>query len=136
MRTLTVAMCVVAAIAVGPALAQQPTPNQNLQNEADKGVKTHNSGASGYVGDQEKTGAAAHPPGKPGRATSSATGVGTAPSAQNSGAGISGAPGNKNGPAAQTGTVGSASQNLSVQEQDSSNVKGLPGNKSGPPAKR
>jgi hypothetical protein len=58
----------------------------------------------------------------------------TAPSAQNSGAGISGAPGNKNGPAA--GTVGSSSQNTSVQQQDPANIKGLPGNKSGPPAKR
>jgi hypothetical protein len=27
-------------------------------------------------------------------------------------------------------------QNMSTQQQDSSNVKGLPGNKSGPPAKR
>ncbi|WP_409362824.1 hypothetical protein [Bradyrhizobium diazoefficiens] len=63
-------------------------------------------------------------------------GVATSPSAQNSGAGIAGAPGNKNGPPAHTGTVGSNSQNKSVQEQDPSNVKGLPGNKSGPPAKR
>jgi hypothetical protein len=133
MRTLTVAMFVVAAIAVGPAMAQQSMPNQNLQNEADKGVKTENSGASGFVADQEKPGAAAHPPGQPDRATS-AIGAGAAPSAPNSGAGIGGAPGNKNGPPA--GTVGSSSSNLSVQQQDSSNVKGLPGNKSGPPAKR
>ncbi len=39
-------------------------------------------------------------------------------------------------PAPEKGTVGSASQNLPVQQQDSSNVKGLPGNKSGPTAKR
>ena len=40
MRILTVAMFVVAAIAVGPAMAQQSMPNQNPHNEADKGVKT------------------------------------------------------------------------------------------------
>ena len=135
MRTLTATMFVVAAIAIGPAMAQQSTPNQSLQNEADKGLKTQNSGASGFVADQDKPGAAAHPPGQPDRATS-ATGAGAAPSSQNSGAGIAGAPGNKNGPAARQGTVGSSSGNLSVQEQDSSNIKGLPGNKSGPPAKR
>ena len=135
MRILTVAMFVVAAIAVGPAMAQQSMPNQNPHNEADKGVKTENSGASGFVADQEKPGAAAHAPGQPDRATS-AIGAGAAPSAQNSGAGISGAAGNKNCPPAGQGTVGSSSSNLSVQEQDSSNVKGLPGNKSGPPAKR
>ncbi len=116
-------------------MAQQSMPKQNLQNEADKGVKTQNSGASGFVTDQEKPGAAAHPPGRPDHATS-AIGAGAAPSAQNSGAGIAGAPGNKNGPPARQGTVGSNSSNLSVQEQDFSNVKGLPGNKSGPPAKR
>ncbi|MGY0569688.1 hypothetical protein ACTGJ9_000270 [Bradyrhizobium sp. RDM12] len=71
-------------------------------------------------------------PGGPARAESGSA----ATSAQNSGAGIAGAPGNKNGPPAGTGTVGSASQNQSVQEQDPANVKGLPGNKSGPPAKR
>src|ERR1700710_353237 len=81
------------------------------QQPANQGTNTQNSGPS--------AGAAA-----------------TAPSAQNSGAGISGAPGNKNGPSARDGTVGSNSQNTSVQEQDSANVKGLPGNKSGPPAKR
>ena len=83
MRILTVAMFVVAAIAVGPAMAQQSMPNQNPHNEADKGVKTENSGASGFVADQEKPGAAAHAPGQPDRATS-AIGAGAAPSAQNS----------------------------------------------------
>ncbi|RXT53688.1 hypothetical protein [Bradyrhizobium betae] len=72
----------------------------------------------------------------PGDRTTTTGGVATSPSAQNSGAGIAGAPGNKNGPPARTGTVGSSSQNQSVQEQDPSNIKGLPGNKSGPPAKR
>ena len=44
---------------------QQMTPNQQMQNEADKGVKTRNSGESGYVADQEKPGASAQPPGRP-----------------------------------------------------------------------
>lgn len=58
---------------------------QNLQNEADKGVKTENSGASGFVGEQEKPGAAARPPGEPNHANRAGD-VSTAPSAQNSGA--------------------------------------------------
>lgn len=41
-------------------------PNEQMQREADKGVKTRNSGESGYVADQEKPGASAHPPGQPG----------------------------------------------------------------------
>ena len=44
MRTLTAGMFVVAAIAVGPAIAQQSMPKR-LQKEADKSVKTQNSGA-------------------------------------------------------------------------------------------
>lgn len=134
MQTTMVAVILAVPLMAGPALAQQTAPNHNVQTEADKGIKTQNSGASGYVGEQEKPGAAAHAPGEPNRADSTNSAA-AAPSAQNSGAGIAGAPGNKNGPSPQ-GTVGSASPNLSVQEQDSSNVKGLPGNKSGPPAKR
>lgn len=99
MRITMAAILMTVPLMAGPAIAQQTTPNPNVQSEADKGIAT-------------------------------------APSAQNSGAGIAGAPGNKSGPPAQKGTVGSSSQNLSVQEQDPSNVKGLPGNKSGPPAKR
>jgi hypothetical protein len=113
-----------------PAMAQTSTSS----SQADKGIKTQNSGASGYVGEQERPGSAAHLPGDPNRAENTGRAA-TAPSAQNSGAGIAGAPGNKNGPTPRQGTVGSASQNLPVQEQDSSNIKGLPGNKSGPPAK-
>jgi hypothetical protein len=41
-------------------------PNEQMQREADKGAKTRNSGASGYVADQDKPGASAHPPGQPG----------------------------------------------------------------------
>lgn len=124
------AALVASALATGPVLAQQTAPNQNLQNEADKGIKTHNSGASGNVGSQETPGAAAHPPGQP-----AAGGAATATSSQNSGAGISGAPGSKSGPPPGQGTVGTAGSS-SVQQQDPANVKGLPGNKSGPPAKR
>lgn len=135
MRRLTLAALLVIAGAAGPAIAQQAAPSPGLQNEADKGIKTQNSGASGYVGDQDKPGSAAHMPGDADRADRTG-GVSAAPSAQNSGAGIGGSPGGKNGPASQQGTVGSASQNLSVQEPDPANAKGLPGSKSGPPAKR
>ncbi|MBV9460643.1 MAG: hypothetical protein JO141_24470 [Bradyrhizobium sp.] len=41
-------------------------PNEQMQREAEKGVKTRNSGESGYVADQEKPGGSAHPPGQPG----------------------------------------------------------------------
>lgn len=135
MRIPTLIALVVTATAFGfSAAAQQPIPGQNRQSEADKGAKTQNSGASGYVGDQERPGAAAHPPGEPGTTTGASSA--TAPSASNSGTGISGSPGNKNGPAAQKGTVGSSQPNLPVQEQDPSNIKGLPGGKSGAAAKQ
>ncbi|MCC8957230.1 hypothetical protein H8B02_28490 [Bradyrhizobium sp. Pear77] len=134
MRISTLTALVAVAAFGYPAAAQQASPGQNLQSEADKGAKTQNSGASGYVGDQERPGAAAHPPGEPGVTTGASST--TAPSAQNSGTGISGSPGNKNGAAAQKGTVGSSQQNLSVQEQDPSNIKGLPGGKSGAATKQ
>jgi hypothetical protein len=55
-----------------PSTAQQKmTPYQQMQNEADKGVKTRNSGDSGYVADEQKPGASAQPPGRP--ATNQAT---------------------------------------------------------------
>lgn len=129
MRTTMAAILLAVPLISGPAIAQ----NQNVQNEADKGIKTQNSGASGYVADQDKPGAAST---MPGDRTNNSSSVATSPSAQNSGAGIAGAPGNKNGPPAQKGTVGANSQNSTVQQQDPSNIKGLPGNKSGPPAKR
>jgi cellobiose-specific phosphotransferase system component IIA len=37
--------------------------NDQMQRDADKGIKTRNSGESGYVADQDKPGASAHPPG-------------------------------------------------------------------------
>src|SRR5215475_15278564 len=40
-------------------------PDEQMQREADKGAKTRNSGESGYVADQDKPGASAHPPGRP-----------------------------------------------------------------------
>ncbi|MCW2220740.1 hypothetical protein JEY40_33475 [Bradyrhizobium japonicum] len=126
MRRIALAAIVV-AVGLPPVAAQQTSPN--MQNEADKGIKTQNSGASGYVGEQDRPGSAAQMPGSSsGRADSTTT----APSAQNSGTGIAGAPGSTSGPSPK-GTVG---QNTTTQQQDSSNIKGLPGNKSGPPAKR
>ena len=40
-------------------------PDQQMQREADKGAKTRNSGESGYVAEEDKPGASAHPPGRP-----------------------------------------------------------------------
>src|SRR5258705_11268922 len=51
-----------------PAQAQQstgPSSQQQMQDEADKGIKTRNSGESGYVGEQERPGASSHVPGQP-----------------------------------------------------------------------
>ena len=148
MRTPTFAALVALGMTAAlPTMAQQQTaPDQKVQDEADKGAKTRNSGASGYVADQEKPGASAHPPGEPlstGQAetgSAGSTAARSAPSAQNSGAGIPGVPGNESGPAVKPGTVGSSStmnqENPTVRQQDPSNIQGLPGNKSGPPAKQ
>jgi hypothetical protein len=68
-----------------PALGQQqtggqqqmaPSPATQTNKDADKGVKTRNSGESGYVGDQEKPGSSDRPPGRP-DATTGATTPGT-----------------------------------------------------------
>jgi hypothetical protein len=84
MRTTMVAMLVASGTIIAlPALAQQqqqPAPSPQMQEEADKGAKTRQSGESGYVGEQEKPGAAARPPGKTDTApptTGSATGTST-----------------------------------------------------------
>jgi hypothetical protein len=82
MRTRMVAMLVASGTMITlPALAQQqqPAPNPQMQEEADKGAKTRQSGESGYVGEQEKPGAAARPPGKTDvpPTTGSATGTST-----------------------------------------------------------
>ena len=83
MRTSMVAMLVASGTIIAlPALAQQQqtAPNPQMQEEADKGAKTRQSGESGYVGEQEKPGASARPPGKTDFApptTGSATGTST-----------------------------------------------------------
>ena len=82
MRTSSLAMVVALGSVIGPpVLAQQQTvPNPQMQEEADKGAKTRQSGESGYVGEQEKPGASARPPGKTDIApptTGSATGTST-----------------------------------------------------------
>ena len=46
-----------------PTLAQQSN-QQPMQDEADKGIKTRNSGESGFVGELEKPGASSHVPGQ------------------------------------------------------------------------
>jgi hypothetical protein len=89
MRTSILATIVVAGSAIAfPATAQQQQsapseqtgeqihrdadkglktsePDEQMQRDADKGAKTRNSGESGYVADQDKPGASAHPPGRP-----------------------------------------------------------------------
>src|SRR5215813_5764729 len=50
--------------------------DEQMQRDADKGAKTRNSGESGYVADQDKPGASAHPPGEP--LSDQTTGTGTA----------------------------------------------------------
>jgi hypothetical protein len=84
MRTSIFAIAVAIGATIAPqthaqqstAPSQQMQPNQKVQDEADKGVKTRNSGESGFVADQEKPGAAAHPPGQPDKST---TGTSSAP---------------------------------------------------------
>ena len=64
MRTTMVAMLVASGTMITlPALAQQqqPVPNPQMQEEADKGAKTRQSGESGYVGEQKRPGASARP---------------------------------------------------------------------------
>jgi hypothetical protein len=85
MRTSILATTAAFGIAIAaPALAQQSTaPGQQqmqsdkqMQEEADKGIKTRDSGESGFVGQQETPGASAHPPGRPDPSSSQTTGSG------------------------------------------------------------
>jgi hypothetical protein len=85
MRTSILATTAAFGIALaGPAQAQQSTaPGQQqiqsdkqMQEEADKGIKTRNSGESGFVGQQESPGASAHPPGRPDAGGNQTTGSG------------------------------------------------------------
>ena len=83
MRSTNLAMLLILGSAVTtPVMAQQqPTgPNQKTQEEADKGVKTRNSGESGLVSDQEKPGSTARPPGQPPGETKSGGGAGSSES--------------------------------------------------------
>jgi len=85
MRISILTMTTAIGIAIAaPALAQQSTaPGQQriqsdkqMQEEADKGIKTRDSGESGFVGQQERSGASAHPPGRPDSSSSQTTGSG------------------------------------------------------------
>ncbi|MDI4232280.1 MULTISPECIES: hypothetical protein [unclassified Bradyrhizobium] len=90
MRTSIFALLVALGTTIGmPATAQQQQQsapnNPQMQDEADKGVKTRNSGESGYVADQEKPGASPTAPGRPNSQTTG-SGAGTeAPTGPGSG---------------------------------------------------
>ena len=83
MRTSILATTAAIGMAIAaPAQAQQSTaPGQQqiqsdkqMQKEADKGIKTRDSGASGFVGQQQTPAASAHPPGRPDPSGSQTTG--------------------------------------------------------------
>ena len=59
-----------------------------MRDETDKGIKTRNSGESGYVGEQEKPGASSHAAGQPdtkSNQTTTSTGSGTSSTVGKSG---------------------------------------------------
>jgi hypothetical protein len=98
MRTSILAATAAIGMAIAaPAQAQQSTaPGQQqiqsdkqMQDEADKGIKTRDSGASGFVGQQQTPAASAHPPGRPDPSGSQTTG---------SSAGTAGGQGSETGP--------------------------------------
>ncbi|WP_377827388.1 hypothetical protein ACFKHW_20670 [Bradyrhizobium lupini] len=70
MRKLSLAFVAALPLISIPAAAQQTGAtsqagvDKNVQTEADKGIKTRNSGESGYVANQDKPGAASHAPGE------------------------------------------------------------------------
>lgn len=81
MRCLSVALLVALPVMSIPAAAQQQTGAtsqsgvaQNVQTEADKGIKTRNSGESGYVGNQDRPDAASHAPGESTNTSGATTG--------------------------------------------------------------
>jgi hypothetical protein len=83
MRTSILATTAAIGMAIAaPAQAQQSTaPGQQqiqsdkqMQEEANKGIKTRDSGESGFVGQHESSGASAHPPGRPDPSGSQTTG--------------------------------------------------------------
>lgn len=57
---LSILAVLLATGALGPVTAQQAAPSPNAQGEADKGIITKNSGAAGYVSEQDKASSAAH----------------------------------------------------------------------------
>jgi uncharacterized protein HemX len=82
MRTSIFALLVALGTAVAiPAMAQQQQQsapnNPQMQDEADKGLKTRNSGESGYVADQDKPGASANAPGRPNSSQTTGSSSGT-----------------------------------------------------------
>jgi hypothetical protein len=84
MQISVLAMIIAFGTTTAPALAQQSgepsqkmQPGQQMQDDADKGIKTRNSGESGYVSDQEKPGASAHAPGQPPDSNSNQTTMGS-----------------------------------------------------------
>jgi hypothetical protein len=85
MRSSILVMTVAFGIAAAaPAMAQQPTAtgqqkqsDKQMQEEADKGIKTRDSGESGFVGQQERPGASVHPPGRPNSQTTTGSGADT-----------------------------------------------------------
>jgi hypothetical protein len=86
MRTSILATAAAIGVAIAaPAQAQQSTaPGQQMQSdkqmqeEANKGIKTRDSGESGFVGQQQTPAASAHPPGRPDPSnTTTGAGAGT-----------------------------------------------------------
>ena len=85
MRTSILAIMIAFGVPIAvPAQAQQSTTpdqqqmqsNKQMQEEANKGIKTRDSGESGFVGEQEKPGSAAHAPGQPNQSNQTTTGTG------------------------------------------------------------
>ena len=115
MRTSILAVIVAfGTTMVVPALAQQQTgPSQ--QEDADKGVKTRNSGESGYVSEQEKPGASSHAPGQPDTKSNQTT-TGTSSGTQDSGiAGDVKVREQEQKPASTTGTITGTSSGQSSE---------------------
>ena len=83
MRYLSAALLLALPIMPIATKAQQTGPTlqsgaaQNVQTEADKGIKTRNSGESGYVGNQDRPGAASHAPGETTSTAGTTTGSST-----------------------------------------------------------
>jgi hypothetical protein len=86
MRTSILVMTIAFGTSIAvPTLAEQSTApgrqqmksDKQIQEEADKGIKTRDSGESGFVGEQERPGASAHPPGQTGTGASTKGGQGS-----------------------------------------------------------